>query len=118
MNIGSVNPQGKASQLVSEMSLNSAGRQHGIQNNIPVGTEGDTQLGREHLERQLDTLNKFVQTTDTHLKFTLHEKLNEYFVQIVDNETNEVVREVPSKKILDLAAKFQEMIGILVDEKR
>ncbi|MED4586189.1 flagellar protein FlaG [Brevibacillus choshinensis] len=117
MNISSVNPQGKTNQQVPELPLNNAGGQHGKQDKVPVVAEGANLLTREHIEKQLETLNKLVQT-NTHLKFTLHEKLNEYFVQIVDNVTNEIVREVPSKKILDFTAKFQEMIGILVDEKR
>jgi flagellar protein FlaG len=64
-------------------------------------------------------LNKWVQQTqNTHLQFHLHDKLNEYYVEVVDDQTKEVIRQIPSKKILDVAAKMQEMIGLLVDEKR
>ena len=36
--------------------------------------------------------------TYTALKFTMHEKIGEYYVQIIDEETKEVIREVPPKK--------------------
>ncbi|NNV01358.1 flagellar protein FlaG [Brevibacillus sp. MCWH] len=83
-----------------------------------IGQHHDVKLSKEQLQKELDNLNKFVQSGNTHLKFTFHEKLNEYYVQIIDDQTNEVIREVPSKKILDMVAKIHEMIGLLVDEKR
>lgn len=73
---------------------------------------------KNDLQREIDSLNKWLQSQGTHIKFTLHEELNEYFVQVVNSETNEVVKEIPPKKILDISAKLQEMIGLLVDEKR
>jgi len=84
-----------------------------------VGESTSQQVSNKELGKAVEDLNKWVQQTQsTHLQFRLHEKLNEYYVEIVDDQTKEVVREVPSKKILDVAAKMQEMIGILVDEKR
>ncbi len=71
----------------------------------------------KELQDAVDSLNKFLETKTTHLKFQLHEKLQKYYVQIVDDNTDEVVKEIPSKKLLDVAAKIQEMVGILVDEK-
>lgn len=73
---------------------------------------------KSDMERELDALNKWLQSRGTHIKFTLHEQLNEYYVQIIDDETKEVIREIPSKKIMDIAAKLQEMIGLLIDERR
>ena len=39
-------------------------------------------------------------------------------VKVVDTETKEVVREIPSEKILDILANILEMAGLLVDERR
>ncbi|MGG4450419.1 flagellar protein FlaG [Brevibacillus porteri] len=75
-------------------------------------------LNSKELVREVDNLNKFMQSSTTHIKFTLHEKLNEYYVQVVNDQTKEVIREIPSKKVMDMVAKMHEMIGLLVDEKR
>lgn len=90
-----------------------------------VKEDGDGQTGpneqiltSKELVREVDNLNKFMQSSTTHIKFTLHEKLNEYYVQVVNDQTNEVIREIPSKKVMDMVAKMHEMIGLLVDEKR
>lgn len=72
---------------------------------------------RKDMEKELDNLNKFLQSKNTHLKFTLHERLNEYYVQVID-DNDTVIREIPSKKIMDMVANMYETMGILIDEKR
>jgi flagellar protein FlaG len=39
-------------------------------------------------------------------------------IKVVDNETNEVIREFPPKKILDMIANMMELAGLIVDERR
>ena len=39
-------------------------------------------------------------------------------VKVIDIETEEIVREIPSEKILDLVAMIWEMTGLIVDERR
>lgn len=78
----------------------------------------EKKYSRNEMEEEVDALNKWLQSSGTHLKFTLHDKLNEYYVQVINDETNEVIREIPSKKVMDIAAKMREMIGLLVDERR
>lgn len=39
-------------------------------------------------------------------------------LEVIDLETNEVIKEIPPKKLLDLAAGIREMIGLLLDEKK
>lgn len=38
-------------------------------------------------------------------------------IKIIDNETNEVIFEVPPKKILDMVTKMCELAGVLLDKK-
>lgn len=98
--------------------LQTGGSQAG---SVPDGQTGSTlekQPTRKELEREVENLNKFLQSSTTHIKFTLHEELNEYYVQVINDQTNEVIREIPSKKVMDMVAKMHEMIGLLIDEKR
>lgn len=85
----------------------------------PEAETATQQYSEKELGKAVDDLNKWIQQTQsTHLQFRLHEQLKEYYVEIVNDSTKEVIRQVPSKKIMDIAAKMQEMIGLLVDEKR
>ena len=51
------------------------------------------------------------------LKFSVHELTGRTVVKVVNKDTQKVIREVPPEKILDLAAKLEEMIGILFNER-
>ncbi|RFB09492.1 flagellar protein FlaG [Bacillus sp. HNG] len=72
---------------------------------------------KENVKQVINSLNKFLEPNNTSLKFELHEELNEYYVTIVNDETHEVVREIPSKKILDIYAAMTEFLGFVVDKK-
>jgi flagellar protein FlaG len=51
------------------------------------------------------------------LRFQVHEDTGKFVIRVIDERTNEVVREVPPENLLDLAAKMEEMMGMLYDEK-
>ena len=52
------------------------------------------------------------------LEFAIHEETNRIIIRIVNEDTHEVVKELPSEKILDMVAKMIELSGIYVNEKR
>ena len=71
----------------------------------------------EKLQEITSALNHFLQPVYTSLKFVLHEKLNEYYVLVIDDSTKEVIREIPPEKLLDMYAAMAEYLGLSVDEK-
>jgi flagellar protein FlaG len=72
---------------------------------------------KEKVEEIIASMNKFMENSPTSLKFEFHEKLNEYYVKIIDDKTKEVVREIPPKKMLDFYAAMTEFLGLMVDKK-
>jgi flagellar protein FlaG len=80
-------------------------------------TQLETKEPKEQLEKVVKGMNDFLRPTNTHLKFQFHADLQEYYVTIVDNESNEIVREIPPKKLLDMYAAMTEYLGLLVDKK-
>lgn len=75
------------------------------------------ELDKEKMEEVIQGMNDFLQPTNTSLKFVLHDKLNDYYVAVVDDRTDEVIKEIPSKKLLDTYANMMEFVGLLVDKK-
>ncbi|MBP2241996.1 flagellar protein FlaG [Cytobacillus eiseniae] len=65
----------------------------------------------------VDSMNTFLEPAQTSIRFEYHEKLNEYYVRIVNDTTEETVKEIPSKKLLDFYAAMTEFVGLMVDEK-
>lgn len=63
-------------------------------------------------------LNEFIEPVQSALKFEFQEKLEEYYVTIINKSTNEVIKEIPSRKMLDVYATMAELLGFIVDEKR
>lgn len=84
---------------------------------VPVQEKQREQIKEEQLTEVVDSMNKFIQASHTSLKFVLHEELNEYYVTIVDDITEEVVKEIPSKKLLDVYAAMTGFLGLMVDKK-
>jgi flagellar protein FlaG len=72
---------------------------------------------KEKVESVVRGMNEFLSVSNTHLKFEFHDKLQEYYVTIVDDKSREVIKEIPSKKVLDMHAAMTEFIGLMVDKK-
>ena len=51
------------------------------------------------IEQKISSLNGFLQPIRTNLKFELHEKLDRYYVSVIDSNTHEVIKEIPPKKL-------------------
>ena len=47
-----------------------------------------------------------------------NEPTNRITIKIKDKDTDEVIKEIPSEKALEMLAKAWELAGIMVDEKR
>lgn len=77
----------------------------------------EQQLPADKAKQLTDSMNTFLESANTQLRFKFHDKLNEYYVTIVDSKTDEVIREIPSKKLLDFHAAMREFVGMLVDRK-
>mgnify|MGYP001260787278 CR=1 FL=1 len=78
------------------------------------------QYGKENKElvqEAVDKLNVFLEPVRRNLKFELHEKLDKYYVTVIDSKTQEVIKEIPPRKILDMYAAMAEFMGLLVDRK-
>ncbi|MGY3189329.1 flagellar protein FlaG [Lysinibacillus sp. TE18511] len=79
--------------------------------------EEEQVISSEKLQQAVDTVNEFLQVNHSASKFVLHEGLERYFVQVVDAETEEVVKEIPPRKLLDAFYEMQKLLGMIVDEK-
>jgi len=72
-------------------------------------------IGELELIEAIERANDTLKGVNTSFKFSIHEKTREIMVQIINSETNEVVREIPPEKVLDMVARMWELAGIIVD---
>jgi flagellar protein FlaG len=73
--------------------------------------------GKEQFDEMLEAANKIIFGKGSHFQFQIHEATGATMVKMVDNETNEVLKEFPSEKILNVIAGIWELAGIIIDEK-
>lgn len=74
-------------------------------------------IPKEKVVAKANEMNEFLKPFYISLKFQLHEKLDEYYVQVIDTQTDEVLKEIPNKKFLDMYASLAEIAGLLIDKK-
>jgi len=68
-------------------------------------------------EVAMDLQNKMQVLHNVDLNFSVHEASGKIMVAVVNEDTGEVIREIPSRELLDLAAKLEETIGLIFDKK-
>lgn len=94
--------------------VNTNGRTEHDNGSVAVRTK---QAEAQEVETVVDKLNGFIDPARTNLKFVFHEQLNEYYVTVIDPITKETIKEIPSKKLLDMFASMAEHMGLLIDRK-
>lgn len=96
-------PDGKAQQEVKKQNMQEEKRSEAV-----VTSEDVTALA--------EIMNKVSELYNHTLHFEVYEDTNRLYVQIVDRETKEVIKQIPPEEMLELSAKIQEMVGILLDK--
>lgn len=116
-------------QQVQVASLQPIGGKGNSNNNGQPGqqqdrgaVQTDQEVAPDKIKAAVDDLNKTVKQASpmhhTQLSFKYHEDTNRISITVTDSDTDEVIREIPPEKTLDMLAKAWEMAGLLVDERR
>ena len=74
-------------------------------------------ISREELDKKVEQLNKAAEALDRKLQFKIHDETHRIMVKILHKDTQEVIAEYPPQKILDVLAKIDEEMGLLVDTR-
>jgi flagellar protein FlaG len=120
-----VTGMGQGGQLPLKLSTGTSGTTAGVYNNEvsellqnrTVQKVNQENITVKNAKDAADEANKIMNENQTHLKFEIYGRFKDIVVQVLDDDTNEVIKEVPSKKILDMVEKFCEMSGFFMDEK-
>lgn len=78
--------------------------------------EKEPKANLKEVKNAVELLNRTMESYNTELKFTLHEKSGEYMVKVINTTDNSVIREIPPQRVLDMVAHFKELLGLIVDK--
>lgn len=80
-------------------------------------------VSKENLEAAASDVQDYFQQLPTDIKFVVDKSTGTYYFKIIDPETKEVIRQVPSEEVLAMARKLRELTnsrnasGVLMDKE-
>jgi len=66
------------------------------------------------ISKAVSAINSYVQSLRRDLQFTIDEATDRPIVRVIDSETNEVIRQIPSEEVLALARSLEKNQGIIL----
>lgn len=73
-------------------------------------------ISEEKMEKEIEKLNKVTEVFNKNLNFSVHKETGHIVIKVVDSENN-IIREIPPSKILDMTARFKEILGLIFDQE-
>ena len=87
-----------------------------------VYTSSQSETGNESAENKVTLADvkdiSKILNSNTVAEFGFYEPMNRITIKIKDKDSGEVIKEIPSEKMLKVFTKACELAGLLVDEKR
>ena len=69
------------------------------------------------IRKLVDEVQDYLDNLNIKLSFDIHEKTGDMVVKVLDRETGDLIRQLPSEDLLDLKAKLNELRGVLFHQK-
>ncbi|SFC60581.1 flagellar protein FlaG [Clostridium uliginosum] len=104
-----------------DINVVSQGNTHNMPYTVDVNSNRDViikevdkseSINKEDLDKALLKLNKFLDDEKVHTEYSVHKDLGTIMIKIVDDNTKDIIMEVPSEKILDMVASMCKQCGI------
>lgn len=83
--------------------------------NVPEMTDEKGNPTEQAYQTAVNKLNEFMEHTQRNSKFIFHGELERYYVEVIDAQTQEVVKEIPPKELLDAYYEMQKLAGKIFD---
>ena len=71
----------------------------------------------DRLNGAIREMNEDMEVQHLSLRFKLHEDSERWMVRIVDIMEDEVIREIPPERMLELSARIQSSVGVMLDRQ-
>jgi flagellar protein FlaG len=82
--------------------------------------ENDSKKGKDPSQNTIDSVMSEAnqRLSKTRCEYSYDEPTKRVSIKVYDKETDELIREVPPEKSLEMLQRMWELAGIIVDEKR
>ncbi len=83
----------------------------------PSNVDAASQPTREVVAKAAADIQQFVQSMGRNLSFSVDETTGYHVVRVVNPNTGELVRQLPSEELLKIARDFQRLNNVLISQK-
>lgn len=74
-------------------------------------------IEQQQIIQQLEKVIRAVQGPEKSFEISVHKETHAVMVKVFDKQTGDLIREIPSEKVLDATANMMKLNGLIVDEK-
>lgn len=71
----------------------------------------------EKVTKAVNDINKTIQSLSQDLEFSVEEHSNRVVVKVVDQQTKEVLRQIPSEEVLEISRSLDKLQGLLIKQQ-
>ena len=82
----------------------------------PVEAQEKTTPSLQEVIQISDRLNESIQSIQRDISFSVDDSLGEVIIKVIDRETQETIRQIPSEEMLNLSRNIEEVRSLLFDK--
>lgn len=82
-----------------------------------IGKSELSEADRDKLYKEVEKVNEQLSIQNHTFRFKFSEEAEQFYMQVIDLSTQEVVDSIPAEHMIELAAKLKDMIGFFIDKK-
>lgn len=105
------------SQVKYVVSVSDSGNQSMDENSLRTRQQSREVVNREEASRYAEEIQARLDKMGSNLQFSVDEKTESVVFQFTSKEDGEVIRQIPSEKILELRGKLDDLLGLIFDKR-
>jgi flagellar protein FlaG len=82
-----------------------------------TGNQGSSQeKQQQQTQAAVEPINKTMASMSRNLEFTVDDDVHMTIVKVVDTQTNDVIRQIPSQEVVEIARALDKIQGLLIKQ--
>ncbi len=87
-----------------------------ISNPVNQAQAGQKTYTREQVNDAVEAINKTIQSASQNLEFSVDGDTSSVVVKVVDQQTKQVLRQIPTEEALEIAKSLDKLQGLLIKQ--
>ncbi len=71
---------------------------------------------KEQISKAVESINKSIQVVAQNIEFSVDHDSKQVIVKVIDQQTKQVLRQIPNEEILEIAKSLDKLQGLLIKQ--